>query len=690
MISADLSGTALPSYRPPSEVVHWIRAHQGETGERWLADLDQLVHHFVSAWQLQITSEALHGGMTSFVVHCLDQHGLQCVFKACPDKTLIADECEALRYWQGSDAVPRLLAEDREAGVLLLVRVLPGTEIRHLPDDDETLERVGALLGRLHAYQPSMDAVHLPSLADRAQARVQLIRDALSPSRAGSMERLANWLLASQPEEVILHGDLGQGNILDAGNGRLVAIDPRGRRGERAYDIAVFAQKGGIDRALTRASRLARWCGVDEQRALGWTRIRLASHAGYLTREGHDPDEAARALDLALGMETRATRVSSPPSGVEMPGTAGRLRIAIIAPPWLPVPPSAYGGTENVLDALAVGLRDAGHEVTLCTVGDSTCPVPTVGVLPHAISLDADRSIDEIRYALHAYESIRCADIVHDHTLVGSLHSAAFPQLPVVTTNHGPFTADLRELYRALSKRVPVIAISRHQAATAAGIPIAAVIYHGVRLADFPAGEGGGGYAVFLGRMHHTKAPHLAAEIARAAGIPLKIAAKMSDPQEHAYFDARVRPLLGADITYLGEVDTSTKIELLAHAECLLNPIQWPEPFGMVMIEALACGTPVVTTGCGAAAEIIKDGIIGVVRGDRAGIIKAFGRVHTLDRSACRAWVAERFSVQRMVAEHVALYREVLQKPTTLCGGSVADASPRSGAVTAGAMFNSS
>jgi len=335
------------------------------------------------------------------------------------------------------------------------------------------------------------------------------------------------------------------------------------------------------------------------------------------------------------------------------------MRIAILAPPWLPIPPPAYGGTENVLDALARGLKMAGHDVVLCTTGDSTCPVDRTSVFQKAIGVGSGSSVDEIRHVLHAYEEVQDCDVVHDHTLVGPLYSAAFPDLPVVTTNHGPFNAELIDLYRVLSDRVPVIAISEHQASTATGVQIAAVIHHGVSLADFPVGKGGGGYAMFLGRMHPGKAPHVAAQIAREAGFPLKIAAKMNEPAEYAYFEEMVRPLLGGNVEYVGEVDRPAKLALLSQAECLLNPIAWPEPFGMVMIEALACGTPVLTTPFGAAPEIVRDGVVGFVRPGPADLVEALGRVHEIDRVACRTRVAERFSVERMVADHADLYERV-------------------------------
>jgi glycosyltransferase involved in cell wall biosynthesis len=337
------------------------------------------------------------------------------------------------------------------------------------------------------------------------------------------------------------------------------------------------------------------------------------------------------------------------------------VRIAIVAPPWLPVPPPAYGGTENTLDTLARGLKKAGHEVLLCTTGDSTCPVERTFVFDKSIGVGSGNSVDEIRHVTHAYGALKGVDVVHDHTLVGPLYSAAFPHLPVVTTNHGPFNADLIDLYRAVSGRVPIIAISRDQASTAQDVPIAAVIHHGIDLDDYPVGQGGGGYALFLGRMHPGKAPHVAARIAREAGFPLRIAAKMREPEEHAYFDAKVRPLLGEDVTFVGEVDREDKIELLANADCLLNPIAWPEPFGMVMVEALACATPVLTTRFGAAPEIVQDGVVGFVRSEEVDLVQALGRLSEIDRSACRRHVEERFSAERMVAKHVAVYREAAE-----------------------------
>jgi len=336
------------------------------------------------------------------------------------------------------------------------------------------------------------------------------------------------------------------------------------------------------------------------------------------------------------------------------------VRIAIVAPPWVPVPPPAYGGTEAVLDTLARGLIAAGHDVLLYATGDSECVVPRAWTYDTAAGFRYGGVATELRHVVDAYDAVRDADVVHDHTLVGPLYATRFPNVAVVTTNHGPFTHELAALYRAVAPRVPVIAISHDQAQRARGVPIAAVIHHGLDVDRFPVGDGRGGYALFLGRMSPDKGVHTAAAAARAAGMPLRIAAKMREPAEHEYFRACVEPLLGGDVEYVGEVGGSDKLALLGGASCLLNPIAWCEPFGMVMIEALACGTPVVATNRGAATEIVRDGCTGFVVDDGDDLVTALYRVADLDRAACRRDVEERFSAQRFVADHVALYEGIV------------------------------
>lgn len=336
------------------------------------------------------------------------------------------------------------------------------------------------------------------------------------------------------------------------------------------------------------------------------------------------------------------------------------LHVGLIAPPWVPVPPPVYGGTELVIDNEARGLSAAGHRVTLFTTGDSTCPVARRSVHPQAVGTTGSL-VDELGQVELAYDELHGCDIIHDHTVLGPLWAVANDVAPVVvTTAHGPFTPALASLYRSVGERVAVIAISRHQRDSAPSVPIARVIHHGIDVDRYPIGRGNGGYVVFLGRMHPDKGVHRAIEIARAAGKRLLIAAKIWEPEEHRYFDQVVEPMLGGDVVYLGQVGNGVKQDLLGRAEALLNPIRWPEPFGLVMIEALAMGTPVLTFAEGSAPEIIEHGRTGYVCGDEAEMSARLRSIDHIDRRDCRHAAESRFSTRRMVDDHVALFRELL------------------------------
>ena len=336
------------------------------------------------------------------------------------------------------------------------------------------------------------------------------------------------------------------------------------------------------------------------------------------------------------------------------------MRIALIAPPWLPVPPPAYGGIEAVVDRLARGYQAAGHEVLLFTTGDSTCPVPRGWILPEAASEHMGRSLDESRHVVAAYAAAGSCDIVHDHTLIGPLFARLGAHPPVVTTAHFPMSGQHHALYQALKGRVPIVALSRSQ--LVADVPVAAVIHNGIRVADFPVGSGDGGYLLFLGRMDPGKGVAEAVRIARRLGARMIVAAKMRTPWERAYFEERVRPMLGGDVEFVGEPTAEERLGLLQGARALVFPIRWPEPFGLVMAEALACGTPVVARPVGAAPEVIDDGITGFLADDEDAMVHALDRIDELDRRMCRRAAEERFSDERMVARHLALYERLLAR----------------------------
>jgi glycosyltransferase involved in cell wall biosynthesis len=335
------------------------------------------------------------------------------------------------------------------------------------------------------------------------------------------------------------------------------------------------------------------------------------------------------------------------------------MRIGMVAPPWAPIPPDLYGGIEQAVDNLARGLHRAGHEVLLFATGDSTCPVPRQSLLAVAEGVRMGFSVPEVRHVMAAYEAVSDFDVVHDHTIVGPLYAERYPDLPVVTTVHGPLNEELADIYRRLAVRVPLIGISEALGRAAPDIPMARVIHHAVDTDAFSVGPGGD-YCLFLGRMSPDKGPQRAIDVARAAGVPLLMAGKMREPWEHLFFEREIAPHLGDDIEYLGEVSFERKVELLGGARTTLFPIRWNEPFGLVMLESMACGTPVLAFAEGAAPEVVEHGRTGFLCETEEQMSEAVHSVGELDRAQCRLAVDEHFSIGRMVDDHVALYEELI------------------------------
>jgi glycosyltransferase involved in cell wall biosynthesis len=288
-----------------------------------------------------------------------------------------------------------------------------------------------------------------------------------------------------------------------------------------------------------------------------------------------------------------------------------------------------------------------------------------------------ERSVLELAHVLSAYDALTEVDLIHDHTLLGPVVALSRRRRPpVVSTIHSAFTPDTRTAHRASAGRVPLICISNSQRSGAPEIPVAAVIHHGIDVEDFPPGDGDGGYLVFLGRMSPDKGVHRAIAVARAARVPLKIAAKMHEADERRYYETEIAPLLGDGVEYVGEVDVAGRLDLLRGATALLNPIQWPEPFGLVMIEALASGTPVIAQAIGSCPEIVEDGTTGFLCEDEDEMVEAVRRLGTIARGACRAAAVHRFSTQRMVAEHVDVYRAVVEAASRSPAGLEGPAAP--------------
>ncbi|MEV8084342.1 glycosyltransferase family 4 protein [Pseudarthrobacter oxydans] len=337
------------------------------------------------------------------------------------------------------------------------------------------------------------------------------------------------------------------------------------------------------------------------------------------------------------------------------------MRIGLVAGPWIPIPPVTYGGIERVVDNLARGFVAAGHEVLLAAPSDSTCPVPLVAGMQDSAPHELGSTTSELSHVVRAYKSLGSVDIIHDHTMAGPLYVHSPQGTPVVTTIHGPLNAHAVDIYGAIARRrAAIIAISRDQASHAPEVPITRVIHHGMDVSSVPVGAGDGGYLCFVGRSCPDKGLLEAIMIAREAGMPLRIAVKMREPAELRYFHEAIEPLLGPNEDFVGEVDDATKYRLMGGALAFLNPIQWSEPFGLVMIEALATGTPVIGTKIGSAPEIVDHGRTGFL-GKTRDLARFAGAAAGLDRAACRRVVAERFSVERMVGQHLRLFTELIE-----------------------------
>ncbi|MDQ2789470.1 MAG: glycosyltransferase [Pseudonocardiales bacterium] len=334
------------------------------------------------------------------------------------------------------------------------------------------------------------------------------------------------------------------------------------------------------------------------------------------------------------------------------------MRIGLLAPPWIPVPPPAYGGIERVVALQAAGLAAAGHDVTLVAApGSAIRGVRVVSPL-EALPAQIGMATDEWRHVLGGLDALADVDTVIDHSgPLGALLSAQGP-VPALHVVHGSLDGELLGLYNGLVARAPqlrLVAISRSQRQAAPHLPFAGVCYNAVDVKEVPFRASSEGYLAFLGRLAPEKGPAEAIALARDAGLPLLIAAKCREPAEQAYFQREVAPHLGPDVVFLGELDRGATYDFLSRAAALLFPISWREPFGIVLLEAMACGTPVLATNRGAVSEIVRDGVTGFVRNTTAELASVIGRIGEIDRAACRSHVAEHFSSAALVRSYAKL-----------------------------------
>jgi glycosyltransferase involved in cell wall biosynthesis len=345
------------------------------------------------------------------------------------------------------------------------------------------------------------------------------------------------------------------------------------------------------------------------------------------------------------------------------------LRIAVLAPPWIPVPPPAYGGIEAVVALLCEELHARGHAVTLFAAPGSRSPADVRSPLQLAHGDQIGSSLHESDHVGTAYDAIdraaaegRPFDVVHEHSGFTAVAMAHHVSAPVVHTLHAPFNDETRPFYTRHGHKVRLVAISRFQLEHAPeGVRVADVVPNPIRVADWPFQAGKEDYLLWMGRMDPAKGAHRAIAAARQAGIPLVLAGPVQPGQEE-YFRGEIEPHIdGREVVFAGEVGGVRRKELFARAKAFVMPIRWAEPFGMVMVEALACGTPVIAFPEGAAGEIVIDGENGFHVADEWAMAEATRRLQEIDPARCRESVASRYDATIVAEGYEAVYRRAIR-----------------------------
>jgi len=343
------------------------------------------------------------------------------------------------------------------------------------------------------------------------------------------------------------------------------------------------------------------------------------------------------------------------------------VRIALLSPPWIPVPPSGYGGIEWIVSLLADELVARGHDVTLFATGDSK----TSADLRYVFDVGPVAQMHQaLPYSMHvgaAYQHIaeearagRRYDVVHDHTAWLSLAFAPLIPTPVVHTLHGAAIEAERDFFHLVRNNADFVAISQYQTRTFTRIQITDVVPNAVDVSSYPFNADKDDYLLSLGRIARDKAQHLAIEVAKRSGMPLVLAGKIDPGEDWTYFDEMILPHVdGQNVRFEGEVPDDRKRELFAGARALVFPIQWDEPFGLVMIEAMACGTPVIATPYGAVPEVVTDGVNGFIASSVDDMVEAVKKIDGISPEVCRAVVEQRFAPSVMTDGYEAVYRRV-------------------------------
>jgi glycosyltransferase involved in cell wall biosynthesis len=338
------------------------------------------------------------------------------------------------------------------------------------------------------------------------------------------------------------------------------------------------------------------------------------------------------------------------------------MKVAQVSPLWESVPPRLYGGTERIVSYLTEELVRLGHDVTLFASGDSCTSAKLEAACPHALRLNTgicNYNAPPILLMEHAFTS-NDFEVIHSH-----LDFFGFPlvrrcPVPVVTTTHGRLDLpELQAVFREYAE-LPLVSISDAQRRPLPWANWRATVHHGLPRDLYSLHPEPGRYLAFLGRLALEKRPNEAIELAKRVGIPLRIAAKV-DPTDRAYFEQEIAPLLDHPlIEYVGEITDAEKNDFLGDALALVCPYDWPEPFGLVLIEALACGTPVLAYRRGSIPEVLEDGVTGFIGETLEELIAAVPRLEQLDRRRCREQFEKRFTVERMVQDYLRVYEAII------------------------------
>ncbi len=352
------------------------------------------------------------------------------------------------------------------------------------------------------------------------------------------------------------------------------------------------------------------------------------------------------------------------------------MRIAQVAPPWLPVPPVGYGGVEAVVYDLTEELVARGHEVTLFATGDSKTTAKLSFVYKNALGNDGSLKNNPYTQLFQIYPVFSQSnqfDIIHVHGEGQAMFFADLIKTPVIHTIHGTLTEgeqnpDKRKVYEMFSKQ-NFVSISDAQRKGLPRLNYVATVYNGIDLTQFSVGDGSGEYLAWLGRVTPKKGVVEAIHVARAVGVPLRLAAFI-DPIDQPFFDREIKPLIdGSTVQFVGQLNHEERSMFLAKAKAFLFPIKWQEPFGLVMIEAMAAGTPVVAFSRGSVPEIVVDGKTGFVVSDETGMAEALKKLLSLDtnsyqamRQTCRTHIEANFTVQKMIDGYEAVYRKLIRR----------------------------